>query len=137
MVETVVPSRPVTASVISHLGSLGFGVGDGQAPDPSTFPYSVVYSLDAVSRSGPMNDGQADVVHTQQVTVVGETQEQAQKLLDKVRVKMRDGTFSMGGFGREVSLIEVDEGDGVERDGREQPPLFYAIDVYMITTTPA
>ena len=135
MVETVVPSRPVTASVISHLGSLGFGVGDGQAPDPSTFPYSVVYSLDAVSRSGPMNDGQADVVHTQQVTVVGETQEQAQKLLDKVRVRMRDETLTIAG--REVSLIEVDEGDGVERDGREQPPLFYAIDVYMITTTPA
>ncbi len=135
MVETVVPSRPVTASVISHLGSLGFGVGDGQAPDPSTFPYSVVYSLDAVSRSGPMSDGQADVVHTQQVTVVGETQEQAQKLLDKVRVRMRDETLTISG--REVSLIEVDEGDGVERDGREQPPLFYAIDVYMITTTPA
>ncbi len=135
MVETVVPSRPVTASVITHLGSLGFGVGDGQAPDPSTFPYSVVYSLDAVGRSGPINDGQADVVHTQQVTVVGETQEQAQKLLDKVRVRMRDETLTI--TGREVSLIEVDEGDGVERDGREQPPLFYAIDVYMITTTPA
>ena len=134
MVETVVPSRPVTASVITHLGSLGFGVGDGQAPDPSTFPYSVVYSLDAVDRSGPMNDGQADVVHTQQVTVVGETQEQAQKLLDKVRVLMRDETLTIAD--REVSLIEVDEGDGVERDGREQPPLFYAIDVYMITTTP-
>ena len=134
MVETVVPSRPVTASVITHLGSLGFGVGDGQAPDPSTFPYSVVYSLDAGDRSGPMNDGQADVVHTQQVTVVGETQEQAQKLLDKVRVKMRDETLTIAD--REVSLIEVDEGDGVERDGREQPPLFYAIDVYMITTTP-
>ena len=134
MVETVVPSRPVTASVITHLDSLGFGVGDGQAPDPSTFPYSVVYSLDAAGRSGPMNDGQADVVHTQQVTVVGETQEQAQKLLDKVRVKMRDETLTIAD--REVSLIEVDEGDGVERDGREQPPLFYAIDVYMITTTP-
>ncbi len=135
MVETVVPSRPVTASVITHLGSLGFGVGDGQAPDPSTFPYSVVYSLDAVARSGPMNDGQADVIHTQQVTVVGETQEQAQKLLDKVRVRMRDETLVISD--REVSLIEVDEGDGVERDGREQPPLFYAIDAYMITTTPA
>ncbi len=135
MVETVVPSRPVTASVITHLGSLGFGVGDGRAPDPSTLPYSVVYSLDAVSRSGPMNDGQADVVHTQQVTVVGETQEQTQKLLDKVRVRMRDETLTISG--REVSLVEVDEGDGVERDGREQPPLFYAIDVYMITTTPA
>ena len=137
MAETVVPTRPVTAAIIAHIGGLGVSVGDGRAPANAspTLPFVAVYSLDAVDRSGPMSDGQADVTHVQQTTTVGKTQEQAQILLDDVRARMRDGTMTIPG--REVSLIEVEEGDGVERDDDESPPLFYCVDIYSIMTTPA
>lgn len=137
MAETVVPTRPVTAAIIAHLASVGVSVGDGRAPANASpaFPYVVVYSLDAADRSGPMSDGQADVTHVQQTTTVGVTQEQCQVLLDDVRARMRDETMTIAG--REVSLIEVEEGDGVERDDDESPPLFYCVDIYSVLTTPA
>ncbi len=127
----------MTAAIIAHLASVGVSVGDGRAPAGAVpaFPYVVVYSLDAESRSGPISDGQADVTHVQQTTTVGVTQEQTQILLDDVRARMRDETMVIAG--REISLIEVEAGDGVERDDDESPPLFYCVDVYSIMTTPA
>jgi hypothetical protein len=137
VVETTVPTRPVTAAIIDHLGSLGVSVGDGRAPAAASpaFPYVVVYSLDSPERSGPMSDGQADVTHNQQTTTVGITQEQCQLLLDDVRARMRDDTLTIAG--RVVHLIEVEEGDGVERDDDESPPLFYCVDIYSILTGPS
>jgi hypothetical protein len=135
--ETVVPTRPVTAAIIAHLASIGVSVGDGRAPAGASpaFPYVVVYPLDAQDRSGPMSDGQADVTHVQQTTTVGVTQEQCQTLLDNVRARMRDDTLAVAG--RIVHLVEVEEGDGVERDDDESPPLFYCVDIYSILTGPS
>ena len=137
MAETVVPTRPVTAAIIAHLASLGVSVGDGRAPPaPSpALPYVAVYSLDSPDRSGPMSDGQADVTHNQQTTTVGVTQEQCQSLLDDVRARMRDDTLAIAG--RIVHLVDVEAGDGVERDDDESPPLFYCVDIYSILTGPA
>jgi hypothetical protein len=132
--ETTVPIRPVTQAIIDHLATVGIGIGDGQAP-PGGFPYFVVYTLDDAERSGPMSDGQADVTHNQQITTVGETQEQAQLALDDGRARMRDETLAIPG--RIVHLVEVEEGGGIERDDDESPSLFYCVDVYSILTGPA
>ena len=134
MAGTVVEQRPVVAGVITVLNTLAFGVGDHQAPTSATFPYTVVYSLDDAERSGPIDDGQADVDHTIQLTTVGETPEQTQLLIDATRTKMKDGTLVVAS--RKVLKVDLTEGGGVQRDEEEQPPLFYGVDVYSILTTP-
>ena len=140
MTETVVPTGPVTDAVLVTLrGALAFDVGDNQAPpeprSPS-FPYATVYSLDDADRSGPYNDGQSDVVHNIQVTTVGETRDQAQRLLDFAKSAMRaDAAIVVAS--RRVLLVEEVQGGGVERDDAKQPPYFYGISIFDITTTPA
>ena len=139
MTETVVAKRPVTdATLFTLIAALSFEVGDNQAPkEPRTpvFPYCVVYTLDDESRTGPMNDGQADVIHNIQVTTVGETAEQASSLSDLVAVAMRaDAALVIAG--RVVSLVEELEGGGLLPDNEFQPPLFYGVGIFAITTTP-
>ena len=137
--RTVVEQDPVVAAVITTIDTLSFSVGDGEAPEnPSpAFPYSVVYSLDDELRTGPMSDGQADVIHNIQVTTVGETREQAQKLVDKIRIKLLETPIPLTIASRSVQLVDLADGGIVERDETEQPRLFYAVDVWAITTTPA
>ena len=139
MPETVVPHRPVTQAVIDALSlAVGFAVGDGQAPDdPSpAYPYLVVYSLADADRSGPISDGQADVTHNIQITTVGQTPEQATSLMDLAAVGLR-GLDAGAVTGREIQLVEETFSGGVERDDDFQPPLFYAVSIFDIMTTPA
>lgn len=133
MTFTVVPQDPLVKAVIAALEATNFPVGDVRAPEGS-IPYSVVYGLDDEDLDGPMNDWQADVRHVIQVTTVGETPEQARMLQDKNRVEIYQTAAPAG---RSVALVERTGGAGVERDPDEQPPLFYSVDIYTITTTPA
>ena len=140
MSETVVAKGPVTdATLVALNDALSFAVGDNQAPpEPRSpdFPYLVVYTLDDTERSGPMNDGQADVVHNIQVTTVGQTRDAAQRLSDLVLAAMRaDEALVIAG--RAVLLVEELDGGGLIRDDEFQPPLFYGVSLFAITTTPA
>ena len=140
MSETIVLKGPVTEATLVTLNSaLSFDVGDNQAPpDPRTppFPYAVVHTLDDELRTGPMNDGQADVIHNIQVTTVGQTRDQAQRLSDMALAAMRaDDALTIPG--RLVLLVEEAEGGGVTRDDEFQPPYFYGITIFAIMTTPA
>lgn len=132
---TVVEQDPVVAAVVAQVATTGFPVGDGQAPAGDDMPYAVVYSIPDFSRSGPWSDGQADTVHQIQITYVGETREQASQLADKGRAVMAAGVAVPG---RRVSLVDLAPGGGgsVERDDDSSPPLFYAVDIYRIYTTP-
>ncbi len=146
MVETAVPLDPVSKAVIVRLAdALTVSVGDQQAPaDPSpAFPYAVVQLIPDAARSGPFNDGQADVTHNIQVTSVGHTREQVSALGDDVNVAMRDETAPPNPVsklvitGRAVELIEIVLDGSIERDDTYQPPLFYGVQIFDITTTPA
>lgn len=146
MVETAVPLDPVAKAAITTLtAALTVSVGDQQTPaNPSPeFPYAVVYLIPDADRSGPMNDGQADVTHNIQVTSVGVTREQAQSLADDVNVAMRDETAPPNPVsnlviaGRDVELVEIVLDGSVERDDSFQPPVFYAVQIFDIMTTPS
>lgn len=134
--RTVVTQDPLVQAMVALLTFDTFLAYDTEAPAAPPFPYSVVYSLDDAERSGPMWDGQADVMHNIQITVVGETGEQARKLRDKARaVILADGALTLAG--RSVELVDLDAGGAVERDESEQPRLFYAVDIWMLQTTVA
>lgn len=140
MPETVVEQNPVILAVIAQLESdLAFSVGDGQAPkNPSPeFPYVTVYSLDDAEYAGPMSDGQADVIHNVQLTHTGQTPEQARRLTDFARASMQNLVAADPIAGRSTQLVEFDSSGLIERDDEIQPPFFYAVDIYRITTTPA
>lgn len=134
--RTVVTQHPLVVAVVAALTFDTFTAYDSEAAAAAPFPLSVIYSLDDTARSGPMWDGQADVIHTIQVTCVGETAEQCRKLQDKNRAKMlADPPFTV--TGREILLVDLDAGGGIERDEDEQPRLYYSVDIWVITTTPA
>ncbi len=146
MVETAVPLDPVQNAVIVTLqAALTVAVGDQQAPaDPDPeFPYAVVQLIPDAERTGPMNDGQVDVVHNIQVTSVGQTRQQASALADDVNAALRDETDPPNPVskiviaGREVSLVEVELDGSIERDDTFQPPLFYGVQIFDIMTTPS
>jgi len=146
MVETAVPLDPVADAVIVALqAALTVSVGDQQAPAaPSPeFPYAVVQLIPDAERSGPLNDGQADVTHNIQVTCVGRTRQQAQALADDVNTAMRDETAPPNPVSklvvanRNVELVEIVLDGSVERDDTFQPPIFYAVQIYDISTTPS
>jgi hypothetical protein len=141
MAETVVLQDDLIATVITQLNAdLVFSVGDGQAPDsPSpAYPYAVVYSLDDAERTGPMQDGQADVTHNVQVTTVGELPVQARKLMDFVRVSIKTNLLAADAIpNRHINLIEHEAGGLTEKDESDQPPLFYTVDIFRIMTTPS
>jgi hypothetical protein len=135
MTFTIVPQDPLVKAVITTLEAMANPrpVGDGRAP-AGGFPYTVVYSLDDEAVDGPFNDWEADVTHTIQLTTVGETPEQARMLQDANRAAMHTLAAPAG---REVSQVRRSGGMPVERDPEEQPPLFYAVDVWAVVTTPA
>ncbi len=134
--RTVVTQDPLVVAFVALLTFDTFLAYDTEAPPAPPFPYSVVYALDDAEKSGPMWDGQADVMHNIQITVVGETAEQARKLRDKTRTEiLAENAVTVAG--RDVALVDLDTGGAVERDEAEQPRLFYAIDIWMIHTTVA
>lgn len=138
MAETAVEQDPIVTGFIAVLETTGFDVGDAQKPaddDGRPYPYSVVYSLPDFSMSGPWSDGQVDVVHQLQVTAVGETGDQARRMQDKNRAAVRGGSMTVAG--RKVQLIEKAEGGRGAREDPDQPPLFSAVDIWKIHTTPA
>lgn len=129
---TIAPQDPVIKGLLTALATVGFDVGDGRAPANPGTPYSVVYSLDDTNLDGPYNDWMADVTHNVQITTVGATPEQARLLQDK----NRPAVMTMTVAGRSVALIRRIDGAGGERDPDLQPPLFYTVDIWEITTTP-
>ena len=103
--------------------------------DAPAYPYVVVYPLDVAARTGPISDGQADVNHTIQLTTVGQTAEQAAGLLDLAAIELRDMP-SDAIDDRNVALVEEVSGGTIDRDDDYQPPLFYAVGIFDILTTP-
>jgi hypothetical protein len=134
MTLSITDPRTATDAVISALASTGKQIGDGVAPGAAVFPYAVVTPLADVGYDGPINDGQADVEMTWQVTSVGQNREQAQWMQDACRDALINGTLAI--TGRSVMKVDLSGGSGVERDDDFQPPLFYAVDVFEIMLTP-
>lgn len=126
------------SGIISALATgTGKQVGDGAAPSAAVLPFAVVYPIGDVDREAAMNEllKDGDLVTEVQVTSVGESREQAQWMSGQIREEFIASAISWAT--RKITLVELDDGNAVERDDDVQPPLFYGIDSFLVFSTPA
>ena len=127
--------RLLTDAVLARLvAATSKAVGDGQAPADITRPYSVLYPLDDTDRDGDMIDTQRTSWFDFQVTVVGDTREQAEWLADDLRDSMLAADLTPSGF--RMYPFERVVTNQTERDDDIQPPVFYTIFIVRGFVTP-
>ncbi len=127
--------RLLTDAVLTRLeAATSKAVGDGQAPADTTRPYSVLYPLDDSDRDGDMIDTQRTSWFDFQVTVVGDTREQAEWLADDLRTSMLAADLTPSGF--RMYPFERVVTNATERDDDVQPPVFYTIFIVRGFVTP-
>ena len=136
--------RTHTGVIVTALAATGLDTFRGVGPaDPyGSVPYCVVFSGHA-DTDGPMAAPDDDVDAEVQVTSVGDSEEQAAWMADKVRTVLLYGTPPAPPAGRAWSrprrpVIHVLTRP-CERDDDAGPgaPLFYVATVYAIPTTPS
>ena len=145
MTRTAVKRGPETDAIIAALSAAPILTGDGIRPagggfpadDPSQpfVPYAVVFQSITSLIDGPLDDPNADVVAEYQVTSIGVTRASASFIADKAKATLLNTPLTVPG--RTVQLVEWVLGRPAERDDDVTPPLFYAIDIYSISTSPA
>ena len=133
MALTIPTGRTHTAGVIACLQAAGLTVGDSSGAG-LTAPYTVVYG-DMGALDGPLGDRFADLDQTLIVHGIGTGPEQAQWEADKARTALLSTAITVDA--RTVLYVQHTSSQPVERDDDVQPPLFYAVDTYTLSTTPA
>lgn len=127
------------AAVIDALAATGKNVGDGVAPKEADLPFSVCYG--PWGRTDGGLDGAEDELHaTWQVTSVGETPEQCNRL----RQAVRDAMAALTADGVKVLQVraefrppEREAQTHIEVAGVAVRPLFCAPDRYTVWFAPA
>lgn len=145
MTRTAPARGPVTDAVLDLLTAVPVLTGDGQRPAGGGFPgedssqpfvpYAVVFQGVTSRIDGPSSDPDADVTEEYQVTAIGVTRASASVIADKAKQALLNTALTVPG--RTVQLVEWVLGRPAERDDDVTPPLFSAIDIYAISTSPA
>jgi hypothetical protein len=130
-------SRTETDAVIALLEAVGLTVGDAVGETETgtklTAPYVVVYPGSAMF-DGPVHGQDDDASGLYQLTCVGSARQQA----EWVRDEARDAFTTLTLADRELTQPpELEFSQGVRRDNDVEPPLFYAVDLYRVRSTPA
>ena len=140
MARTVISVEDHTEAILALLNTTTINVGDGQMPrgvnkEEVLPPYAALYPIVGGTFDGPLSDTQADVSLIYQVTAVGDTRQQAQVIIDIIRVVMqRENLIITGRAVRDIRLVTPFS--GVIRDDDLPNPLFYGYDRYEVDTTP-
>ena len=133
MALTVPLARTQTDAVIAALRAAQLSVGDGSGVG-LTAPYVVVYA-DLGVLDGPMGDRFADLDQTVFVHGCGTTVEQAQWAADKARVTLLTGSLALDG--RAVLYVDHVTSQPVQRDDDISPSVYFTVDQFTVSTTPA
>lgn len=128
---TIPSGRAHTAAVVAALDAAGISTGNGIGANLSG-KYAVVYS-DLGALDGPLGDRFADLEQTIFVHSVGVGPDQAQWVADKSRTTLLAGV-DVPGRAR-LNLVHTSS-QPVQRDDDVKPPVFYAVDIYTLSTTP-
>ena len=145
MTRTAVARGPETDALLAVISAALLLVGDARKPagggfgnEDTTQPftgYAVLYQGVTTRIDGPSSDPDADTVAEYQVTSIGLTRVQASWVADNVRAALLSAALTVPG--RSVQLVEWASGLPATRDDDVVPPLFYAIDMYAVTSSPA
>lgn len=145
MTRTAVARGPETAALLTLLNAADVLTGDAVRPpgggfpgDDSTrpfVPYAVLHQGVTVDVDGPVSDPNADAANEYQVTSVGLTRASASVIADRAKTALLTTPLTVAG--RHVQLVEWTGGRPADRDDDTTPPLFYVIDLYSVTTSPA
>ena len=135
------PQSPITDAVLAVVGvATGKPVGDATDPDCPK-PYAVVHTVSGPRYEGPMDDTEIDSSDRYQISCIGETREQADRIRDRVRegftIEALDAQFVTDSVARRTMILILDIPRGTRRDERGLPdPVFIGVDQYLIETTP-
>lgn len=142
---TAVQRGPETDALIALLRAGDIETGDGIKPDGGGYPggdstqqfvpYVVLHTGVVLHIDGPVSDPFADTSSEYQVTAVGETAAQARWGADKARATILPAHLAVAG--RVVQLVSWSGSHPAQRDDDITPPLYYAIDLYTVDSTPA
>jgi hypothetical protein len=145
-VRTAPSSDSHTAAVLAALTDTGVPVGDAQAPTGAGWqgapggsqfvPYMVVYPLEGGITRGPVSDPGADIEWPWQVTCVGASRQQAERVCDVAIAALTTVTLTVAGR-RQMQPVNLDMRGGVRRDDQITPPLFYATPRFRLWTSPS
>ncbi|MFF3443646.1 hypothetical protein [Streptosporangium sp. NPDC002721] len=142
---TVAAARPHTDAVVALLIAAGVLVGRGKAPTgggwasnpgTSTFTgYTVLYPF--TGRDEPTSLGQVhhSLDFTFQLTCVGATQQQAEGVVDAVRVALVGVTPTVAGR-TAYPVYQLPLGQPVTRDDAVAPPVHYAVVQFHFRSNP-
>lgn len=128
----------LTDVVVAALRAAGIRTGDGIAKDTTgdlAVPYTVVYPFSGVY-DGPVSAPSADAAPVLQVTSVGLTRGSAEHTALLAGAVMLGPLAAPAGFVYAgVAVRELSQ--GIRRDDDPVPPLFFAVDHYRFSLTPA
>jgi hypothetical protein len=146
MPVTAVPRSPEVDALLAKITRAKILVGDAIRPVGGGFPnedtsqpfvaYAVLYPGVTTQIDGPVADPNADVIAEYQLTSIGVTRKSASVISDLVKAAILGGT-PLAIPNRFVQLVEWTSGHPASRDDAVTPPLFYAIDIYAICSSPA
>jgi hypothetical protein len=137
-------SSPHTTAFYQLVKGVWTLTGDGTVPDENLefdanglllVPYAIVYAQPATLIGGSAADMASDAWPVTQVTSIGGTRRQADKLRDKIRTGVVGRRLSIDG--RSTDPISLLQELGTRRDDTVKPPLFYAIDLFQTFNTTA
>lgn len=127
----IATSRPVTRGVQAALDAAGIrnGVGSRQG---LALPCTVLYPAPP-GLGGPLGDRFADGEHTVFLHHVGVGAEQVERQADLAAAALLGSDITVEG--RTVMQVRRETAQPVQRDDNVDPPLFYAVDQYVLSTT--
>ncbi len=135
---------PHTLAFYARVKGIWTLTGDGTVPDADLeydrdglllTPYAVVYPGPTEQIGGSAADMASDAWPVTQVTCVGGTRHQADRLRDRLRTGVVGARLTIAE--RSTDPISLLQELPTRRDDTVRPPLFYAIDLYQTFNTPA
>lgn len=137
--------RTHTDAILGHLETqTSLPVGDAVAPDDiedasGFIPHLVLYPIVGGHLDGTVANPDEDAALRFQVTAIGETREQAEWAADRARAALLSTALTV--TDRRVTRVYNEFTGGTTRDDETREDagmsLFYAVDRYVVLTTPA
>jgi hypothetical protein len=123
--------RVVYDAIVTQLASsTGKNIGESQAPSNTTAPYAVVYPQDETDTDTTLADPHDVTVFEWLVVSVGDSQDQALWMQQKVRAALLGWQPVVAGYS--FGFVLRDGGGGVQREDPVQPPRFSVADRFVV-----